>query len=225
MIRLLINTVVLCVFLTGMVQPQDVDNVLARLQRKYESIRDLQASFTQTVRFGVTQATQTFQGKMWIKKGNRYRIEMEQQTIVTDGVSVWTYSDLNRQVFIDVFREDPRAITPDRVLIDVPKNYFAAIIGKEKVDGTETLVLKLTPKDKKSLVKSMKVWVNPSEWLMVKVEVLDVSDNLTTYITKEIKINSGFSDRMFQFEIPTEAEVIDLRPVPQGGMKSKPDSP
>lgn len=222
MMRLLVQGVVLFIVTTAAANAQDVEEVLSKLQRKYESIRDLRASFTQIVRFGVTQATQTFQGTIWIRKGNKYRIEMEQQTIVTDGTSVWTYSDLNKQVFIDVFREDPKAITPDRVLIDVPKNYFATMIGNEEVDGAETYVLKLTPKDKKSLVKSMKVWVDPSEWLMVKVEVLDVSDNVTTYVTRELSTNSGLSDRLFQYEVPPEVEVIDLRPT---SIKSKPDSP
>ena len=193
------------------VEAQDVDVVLSRLQRKYESTRDLYASFTQIVRFGVTQNTQTFAGKMWMKKGNRYRIEMEQQTIVTDGKSVWTYSELNKQVLIDKFQEDPNSFTPDRVLTNVPQNFFAIIIGNEKVDNVELLVLKLTPKERNSLTKSMKVWVNSSDWVIGKVEVLDVSDNLTTYRFKDLRINEGFSDRLFHFETPPGAEVVDLR--------------
>lgn len=217
----LVVPVVLTVATAVFVRSQDVDEVLSRLQKKYTSVRDLYATFTQTVRFGVTGATQSFEGKMWMKKGNKYRIEMENRTIVTDAVSVWTYSDLNRQVFIDVFRDDPKAITPDRVLTDVPKNYLATLLDKETVDGIETIVLKLTPKDTKSLVKSMKVWIDPAHWLMVKVEVLDVGDNLTAYRVSEIKLNSGLSDRLFRFDIPPDVDVIDLRP----STPSPPDSP
>lgn len=195
----------------GVTYAQDAEDVLHKLQRTYESMRDLSASFTQTVRFGVTQSTQTFAGKLWMKKGNKYRIEMEQQTIVTDGRSVWTYSELNRQVFIDKFVDDPKAITPERLLATVPKNYLANIVAKEQFDGVETMVLKLIPKDSKSSIKSMKVWVNPSEWLMPKVEVIDAADNMTTYVTKDIKINNGIDDKLFHFEAPPETEIIDLR--------------
>ncbi len=197
-----------------MLRGQDVDEVFSRLEKKYESIRDLSVSFTQVIRFGVTQATQSFDGKLWMKKGNKYRIELEQQTIVTDGHSVWTYSELTKQVFIDKFRNDPNAITPDKILVNVPGNYFANIIGKEKVDGVETLVLKLIPKERNSLTKSIKAWLNTSEWLMAKVEVLDVSDNQTTYLTKDFKINTGIPDRFFQFTIPPDVDVVDFRTSP-----------
>ena len=193
------------------VQGQDVEEVLSRLQRKYESVRDLYASFTQIVRFGVTQSTQAFTGKLWMKKGNRYRIELEQQTIVTDGKSVWTYSELNKQVLIDKFKDDPNAFTPDKVLVDVPKNYFANIIGNEKGNDGKTLILKLVPKENNSLTKSMKVWVSTSQWLMAKVEILDVSDNRTTYLLKDLKVDEGIPDRLFHFDIPPDVEVVDLR--------------
>lgn len=195
----------------GMLYGQDVDEVLSRLQRKYESLRDLSASFTQVVRFGVMQSTQTFGGKLWMKKNNKYRIEMDQQTIVTDGQTVWTYSELNRQVFIDTFRDDPKSITPERLLATAPKNYFASLIGKEQLDGVETIVLKLVPKDSKSSMKSMKLWIDPSSWLMTKVEVLDASETLTTYGAKDVKINAGIDDGLFRFTPPPGVDVIDLR--------------
>lgn len=220
--RFLRQEVAFVVIAASLVQAQDANEVLSRLQRKYESVRDFHASFTQTVRFGVTQSTQQFQGKIWVKQGKKYRIEMEQQTIVTNGISVWTYSALNRQVFIDVFRDDPHAITPDRLLSDAPKNYFATMLDGERLGGRETIVLKLTPKDKKSLLKSLKVWIDPSEWLMVKVEVLDMSDNLTTYTTNNVKINSNVPEGMFELAIPPGVEVIDLRPP---SVKSPSDSP
>jgi outer membrane lipoprotein-sorting protein len=61
----------------------------------------------------------------------------------------------------------------------------------------------------------MKIWVNPSDWLMAKVETLDVSDNVTTYVTKETKVNSGLSDTLFRFETPPGVETVDLRSSPQ----------
>jgi chaperone LolA len=215
MTRFLQNVAVCAVLVVASSAPgrtQAVDEVLSRVQKKYASLRDLYAAFTQTVRFGVTGVVQSFEGKIWMKKGNKYRIELEDRTIVTDGASVWTYSDLNRQAFIDVFRDDPKAVTPDRMLTDIPKNYDAMLLERETIEGTRTHVLKLTPRETGSLVKSLKVWVDPSEWLMVKIEVLDVSDNLTTYRIREVAFNSGLSDRMFHFDIPPDVEVIDLRP-------------
>lgn len=206
--------ILLLIFHSDIGQCQDVEDVLTKLQRKYESMRDLYASFTQVVRFGVTQSTQTFNGKLWMKRKNKYRIELDQQTIVTDGKSVWTYSEINRQVLIDTFKDDPKAATPDRMLANAPRDYISTIIGQEEVDGVETLVLKLLPRERKSLTQFMKVWVDPAEWLMMKVEILDVSDNRTTYTAKDIKVNDGVSDQFFRFVIPPDVEVLDLRSSP-----------
>jgi outer membrane lipoprotein carrier protein len=194
--------------------PQDVEEIVAKLQKKYESVRDLSASFTQNVRFGVTQSTQSFEGRLWLKKNNKYRIEMDQQTIVTDGNSVWTYSSITGQVFIDNFRDDPKAMTPERFLATAPKDFQASMLSKERLDGKEVVVVKFIPRERKSTIQSMKIWVTTSDWLMVKVEVLDAGETVTTYSVKELRLNSGISDTLFQFVPPPEAEVIDLRTSP-----------
>lgn len=210
----ILRVLILPGFLVHSSPAQDVSEILVRLQERYESINDAYVSFAQIVKFGVTQSKQSFSGKLWMKKGSKYRIETEQQTIVTDGKTVWTYSDLNKQVFVDAFRDDPKTLTPDKVLIAAPRSYSAAIISREKVGDRETIVLKLIPKDKKSTIKTLKAWVDPAEWLIRKAEILDVGDNVTTYVVDDVRINGGIKDEVFQFDVPPDAEVIDLRTSP-----------
>ena len=136
---------------------------------------------------------------------------MEHQTIVTDGKSVWSYTKVNNQVLIDTFRDDPRSLSPDKILVNVPNNYTSIVIGKEKLGERETTIVKLTPKNSKLNVKWMKIWVDAGEWLMRKVQVFDVSDNMTSYTMTDIKLNTGLVDSQFQFGIPSGVEVIDLR--------------
>jgi outer membrane lipoprotein carrier protein len=189
----------------------DVLTIVSKLQKRYDAIRDVSVVFTQNVRFGVTKSEQTFNGKLFMKRGNKYRIELEQQTIVTDGNSVWSYTKGNNQVLIDNYKDDLKSFSPDKILVNVPNNYYSTLLGKERLGSRETSILKLVPKDDKSNLKWMKVWVDQDEWLMRKIQVLDVSDNLTTYLIEKIKLNSGLVDSLFQFEIPTDVEVIDLR--------------
>jgi chaperone LolA len=193
------------------VADDDASVILSKLEKKYDSIRDASVEFTQNVRFGVTQTEQTFSGKLFMKKGNKYRIELEQQTIVTDGKSVWTYSKLNNQVLIDTYKDDPKSFSPDKVLTNVPDNYNATLLGKEKIQKYETVILKLVPKLEKSNIKWMKIWVDQDEWLMRKIQIQDISDNLTTYSVDSIRLNAALSDSQFQFQAPPNVEVIDLR--------------
>jgi outer membrane lipoprotein carrier protein len=189
----------------------DAEEILSNLRDKYDSIHDASVSFTQHVEFGVTKVEQTFTGKLLMKKGNKYRIEMEQQTIVTDGKSVWSFNKPNNQVLIDKFTDDPNSITPDKLLVNVPDKYSTTLLGSEKLDDRPLAILKLVPKTKGSTVQWMKVWVDTDDWLMKKVQVLDLSDNLTTFIITDIRINPSIPDSQFRFTPPEGVDVIDLR--------------
>jgi outer membrane lipoprotein carrier protein len=195
----------------GAFRSGDASDIVEKMEKKYGSIHDASLTFTRHVVFGVTRSEQDFSGSLRMKKGNKYRIELEDQTIVTDGVSAWTYSRINNQVFIDAYREDSLSFSPDRILVNVPENYSATLLGEEKVGTRETSILKLVPKNERSNLKWMKLWVDRDDWLMRRIQLLDVADNQTTYEVGDITLNAGISDTTFQFHPPPGVEVIDVR--------------
>jgi outer membrane lipoprotein carrier protein len=189
----------------------DAGDILEKMRKKYDSIHDASLTFNRHVVFGVTQSKQDFSGTLWMKKGRKYRIESEDQTIVTDGSTVWTYSRINNQVLVDRYREDSLSFTPDRILVDVPENYSAALLGEEKTATSESSVLKLVPKSEKSDLKWMKLWVDRNDWMMKRIQLLDVADNQTTYVLTGVTLNAGIPDSTFRFQPPPGVEVIDVR--------------
>lgn len=190
---------------------QSADDILKKAEKKYNAIQDVIIDFTQINVFGVSRIENKLDGKLWMKKKNKYKIQLENQTIITDGKTVWSYYPLNNQVVIDDYKEDPNSFSPDKLMINIPKNYNAILLGVEKLSNKNTYVLKLNPRDEKSLIKSIKVWLHRDEYLIEKVEVNDVSDNQTTYISKSITLNSGLKDDIFKLKIPEGVETLDLR--------------
>ena len=190
---------------------EDAESILSKLQKKYSTIKDASVTFRREVKFGVTHSQQEAEGRLLMKKGNRYRLELEEQTIVTDGKLVWSYTKANNQVLIDKYKENSQTLTPDKVLVSIPNDYSAVMLGKEKVQEKETTILKLVPKSTKTSLRWMKVWIDEDDWLMKRVQILDISDNLMTYAIQDAKLNTGLADSQFQFDAPPDAEVIDLR--------------
>ncbi len=188
-----------------------VKDVTDRMQKRYESIQDATARFSQHVKFGFSKIEQDFAGTFRMKKPHKYRIETEYQTLVTDGVTVWSYSPVNKQVLIDRYKETPDSFTPDQFLLNLPANYYASLVPQEKAGQGSMIVLKLVPKDDQSFIKSMKVWVEESSWVVRKVEMLDVNDTEKTYTVQEIKINTNLKENTFAFTPPAGTEVVDLR--------------
>lgn len=204
--------ILLILFLSqSVLHSQNADDILKKAEKKYNVIKDAIIEFTQINVFGVSKIENKFDGKLWMKKNNKYKIVLENQTIVTNGKIVWSYYPLNNQVIIDDYKDEPESFSPDKIMVNVPLNYNAILIETEKLFNKNTFVIKLTPRNERSLIKSMKVWLNKEEYLMEKVEIVDVSDNITTYISKSITINAGLKDEIFQFSIPQGVEVLDLR--------------
>ena len=188
-----------------------VKQVTERLQQRYEMIDDATASFEQHVKFGFSNIEQTFHGTVTMKKPNRYRIESDNQTIVTDGSTVWAYSPVNNQVIVDRYKENQNSVSLEQFILNLPTNYYAAILGSEKGKDGTLLNLKLTPKDDRSFVKTVKLWVEEATWTVRRVSMIDVNDTETTYLVNDLKLNTNVKEKMFAFTPPPGTEVVDLR--------------
>ena len=188
-----------------------VREVTEKVQRRYESIRDATARFTQHVKFGFSQIEQNFAGTLIMKKPNKYKVESEHQTFVTDGSTVWAYSPVNKQVLIDRFKENENTLSPEQFLLNLPADYYSTLLAGERAGEAYLITLKLVPKDDQSFVKSMKVWVEEGSWIVRKVEIVDVNDTEKTYTVQDVKINTNVKDDVFAFTPPPGTEVVDLR--------------
>jgi outer membrane lipoprotein carrier protein len=91
---------------------QSVTTLLDRLERKYDSIQALRASFTQTLKSAFSSETASLEGRL-VLAGEKYRVETKSQTMVTDGITTWIYLADENQVLINSADSDeggfPRA--------------------------------------------------------------------------------------------------------------------
>lgn len=186
------------------------NDIITKVQSKYDDVDNIAAKFTQTVRYKVSKIEQEVNGKISFKKTNKFRIETDQQTIVTDGVTSWSFTPANKQVVINHYKQESRSLSPEKLLFSYPKDYYSALVGEEKVNKEDTYVLKLTPKEENTTTSSIKVWIS-RDWLIKQVEVVDLNKTTTRYTMKEMKINKGIPDTQFQFAVPQGVDVVDLR--------------
>ena len=188
-----------------------VKQVTEQLHHRYEMIDDAVVQFEQHVKFGFSNIEQNFSGILKMKKPKHYRVESDQQTIVTDGKTVWAYSKANNQVIIDTYKENSNSISPEQFMLNLPANYYASLMGYEKQAAGNIILLKLVPKDDRSFVKSVKVFVEENTWMLRKIVILDVNETETTYAVKDMKLNTNIKEKTFTFEIPAGSEIVDLR--------------
>ena len=218
---IIIVVFVVCAFSSGGAQStgntkRTATEVLEKVETMYAAVNDASAEFTQTVSFKYAKVEQSFSGTVSMKKKNKYRVESQQQTLVTDGATVWAYSPVNNQVLIDAYRESPNIFSPEKFLVGLPKNFRATLVDDTTPEGRGATVLKLLPKsDVSKFVKSLKVWINNDDWSIRRVDYVDMNETRTVYSLKAITFNNGISDEKFIFKMPDKTEIVDLRSVEQ----------
>ncbi len=190
---------------------QKAEDVLEKVRKRYDAVTDAELRFSQKILFPMTKVEQQSTGTLLIKKKNRYRVEMEDRTLVTDGQTIWSYSPANNQVIIDKFKQDEQSLSPEKILVGTPDNFTATVVGEEKLGDYETTVLKLVPRDEQSFIHSLRLWVDQKEWMIRQVEIIDLSEKQTTYTVLQVRTNIGLPDSRFVYAIPKEADVVDLR--------------
>jgi outer membrane lipoprotein carrier protein len=208
--RVVLGLVLVAAFVVALAG-DSAEEVLARVHKNYEEMDDAEVRFSQKVKFARSKIEQEISGTLQFKKEHRYRIEFEGQLVVTDGETVWSYSEQNNQVLVDRFRLDERSLSPERILTAAPEDFEAMLTGREKGPRGDVFVLKLTPRDPSALMKTMKLWVHASDWLIHKVEIVDQHGKETTYLVSSFKMNTGVPASRFVYQVPAGVEVVDLR--------------
>jgi outer membrane lipoprotein carrier protein len=187
---------------------QDAQEIIKKVQSKYENITDAKATFTQTLKSSGGKANSS-SGVIYIKKADKYRIEAGGQVIITDGKTSWSYSPRRKQVVIDNYKDDGNSFSPNKFLFSYPENFYSDLDGEENVGGVDCYIIKLTPRSGGS-VKSAKLWVDKNEDLIRKINIV-TNESSNTYSLKNISLDTGLSSSKFSFTPPKGVEVIDLR--------------
>ena len=137
------------------------------------------------------------------------RIQTDDQTLVSNGDVLWTYSPFTNQVVINKIDKSGGTIFPSDFLFEYPKAYNSKLVDEDKFEG-EYLIL-LTPKDRSSFVTSIRIWLDDKDFLIRSIEYKDINGNVTSWEVTGIDVEPNFDDSHFEFNTPSGAEVVDLR--------------
>jgi len=179
----------------------DAQELLKKIQDKFDSITDLSAKITQSV-----NGKSNLKGKVFYKKENNLRFEFENMVIVSDGETSWNFNKKQNKVIITDYDTEGNKILSIRQLIyEYPEECKLSTINSE---GTK--VLELIPQDDTFSFNSIKLFTN-SENLITKVLIDDPATGSIQVDLSDIQLNKDLADSYFQFSPPEGSQVLDLR--------------
>lgn len=215
LLALLQDAMVLCMLMMLFALPafaqENATKILSKVRTTYDALESLSADFEKEYTWALAGETSSLSGKLYLKKGDRYRIETETQTIVTDGKTVWTYSSEQAQVFVDNMEKSKENPLPRDLLVKYTSDFNAKYLRSDKLGASECHVLLLTAREEDAFAQSVTVWVDKKTFVALQIEQRDLNDNITVYRLQNLVLNAKLEDQLFTFAVPQNTEVIDLK--------------
>lgn len=201
-------------------QAETTEELVARVQRRYETTRDLEASFTQRATLKTLNETQLSSGKVYIKKPGRMRwdyLKPEKQVILlSDGIlSIYTQevNQLLEQPVADVYRSrHPTAFLAGQGKIK--ELFWVRVEPISGNAGGAAWRLVLTPKEENPQLKELRLDVAKPTYDIVRSVIVDHFGNVTDIRYNAIRINRGLDETVFALKLPPGVKRVRPPSVP-----------
>jgi outer membrane lipoprotein carrier protein len=194
-------------------QQETAQEVAARLQTRYERIRDFTADFTHTYEGGVLRRKTTERGSVLIKKPGRMRwsyTDPEEKLFVSDGRKLYAWVPADRQVTVSSLPSTDQAATPALFLMgrgDLNRDFIPALVTVPAAPP-DTLALELKPRSRVPDYDVLTMVVDRRTLALRMLIARDAQGGTSTFTFTRLVENVGLPDSRFTFTIPRGADVV-----------------
>ena len=187
------------------------EKIVKQVLTKYEAAKTFQADFEQTYYWVLTDNKSEQYGTIWLEGKTKFKIQTENQLIVSDGKTVWTYSKTTNQVLIDDVQKTDDITLPGDIMLTFLDKYDPVYIGEELTNGIKCHRLELTSKTDDQFIQKIILWIGNKDLEVKKIQQIDLNKNKNTYVLKSIQFDVLFPKDFFQYSPPDSVEIIDMR--------------
>jgi outer membrane lipoprotein-sorting protein len=197
----------------GTQDDKEAADILKGVSTKYKSYKSVKATFKITVENPKDKSKDVQSGTICLK-GNKYKLEVAGQDIVTDGKTRWTYVKDANEVQIDNQKTDENTITPSNLFTMYEKGWLFKFTGEQKEKGMVYQLVELIPVDpKKKNIFKVKLTINNNDRFITTAKLFDKNGSVQTIAVDKLTPDACDDDAIYSFNTGKYpgAEVIDLR--------------
>lgn len=235
--RLIIFSIICCTAALMILSAQparaeaQLKEVITTVEQSYNSLTDLQASFSQRTYLASVKREQKGAGTLSIKKKPkgaamfRFDYTKPRQLIVSDGTKVWYSLPDNKQVMVSDLKRlfeggqgvtlnyltgigrisRDFTITPLKDGRDAKGNYLLELIPKTPSQNLAKLELTVAAKDVAAYLKKGSI---RNTFPILTSVIYDQMGTKTTIDFSKVRVNRGLPAALFHFKIPAGMEVV-----------------
>lgn len=186
--------------------------VLDAMSAKYKQIPAYNANISSSLINETDGINEEFKGKIAVK-GEMYKLELDEQVVINNGTTVWTYLPDVNEVNIDNYNPDEEEMSPSKIYDAYKEGYKYLLIGDQTVNGEASSEIDLIPNDKDAQFFKIKLFIAKKDNSLKSWTMFDKSGNKYIYTITDFKADKGSQDSDFSFDATKYpgVEIIDLR--------------
>ncbi len=190
---------------------KDAGKLLEAVINKISGYKNFEADLSYTMVNKEMDINEEKNGKIYVE-GDKYRIEMPGQIIISDGKTLWTYLEDSEEVMISNMEDNDQSISPTKILTSYNKDYEAKY-GSDPQYKKGDLKLIFLKSDKNPNFEKMSVVVDQKNLALKSFSVYDKNGNVFTYHILNLKPNVELPPDTFTFDPKKypDVEVVDMR--------------
>jgi outer membrane lipoprotein carrier protein len=185
-----------------------VDETVEMIQKKFETIKEIQGTFSQTSYIKDLEETQKFSGTFFLIKPSRMMWEYAKprdEKVIINGTETWIHKKSRNQVIKTTFSKESYSQVPIAIL-----QSFENIRDDFDITMPEENALQLIPKRKIGFIKTLVLETRTDGFPIKMFTIIDTYGNIIMIELDKIKTNSGLDVSIFIFKVPEGAEVFDM---------------
>lgn len=186
-----------------------VDDNIEKIQEAYEKIKDMKGAFTQKNTIKDLNQTDTYKGEFFIRQPLRMKwvyTGKAAQDIFIGNNTVIIYKRGDKQAYKGKFDKETYGQTPVALL-----SGFGNIRQEFTISGRGNSLL-LIPKKHLGNITSISITLSDDDFPIKSFTIQDGGSNVIEIALKDVKINTGLKDSLFEFSLPKGVNVYEYNP-------------
>ncbi|GAB4454427.1 MAG: hypothetical protein OHK0036_17940 [Bacteroidia bacterium] len=191
--------------------------ILDKVSKATKTYSTITAEYTLTIYNKEKKKTEEQNGKIELK-GNKFKLEIPGNIIVSDGKILWNYNKDAKEVTIKNYNPDEEKnenITPNNFFTIYESGYKYKYDKKENVGKTTCDVVNLYPaiKPEKKKFHTIKLYIDSKKNQIIQAKVLMKSGEVYVYSVKKFTPNLPIADSYFVFDTKglKSDQIVDER--------------
>ncbi len=212
--RIPLILVALALFVNVNAQDQQAVDILNKVSSKTKAYDNFSAKFTMNLVDIQSDLNLTKSGNITVA-GDKYRVKLDNDVVIGDGETRWTYQAESNEVYVDYeVEDDGSGLNPSKIFTIWESGFKQFYEGEKTLDGKQVHQINLHPaKPDQTNYHTVKVFVDKTKLELVKLEVVGKEGDTYIYKLLDFKSNQSIPAGQLTFsksDFPG-AEVIDMR--------------